>query len=196
MLDKIQRDVAARIFATWDSGERTISDEKIGAIKIVMAVLTDERIWPIVAYRYHKLPVLGYFFRLLRIFVRIFMGVKIGGKIGPGFSIGHASSIFINSRVVIGADARINQGVTIADRQGGLPVLGDNVHVSAGAMILGPIRIGDNAHIGANSVVVNEVPDNSTVVGIPARIVRLNGEAMNISLKEYWKKRNSAEKRK
>lgn len=188
MFKRIQRDVAARIAVTWISdGERVISEHPIGALRIIKGIISDERLWPIVAYRYKKTPIVGLFFRISRIMMRIIMGVKIDGDIGSGFSIGHASSIFINKNVVIGRDARINQGVTIAGRKGGYPVIGDNVHVSAGAVILGPIRIGDDVHIGANAVVLHDVPDNSTVVGIPARIVRLDGRKVSIELPEYWK---------
>lgn len=167
--------------------DRVISCEKIRAVRLIAAVLKDERLWPIVAYRYKDLPLVGFFFKLVLIFSRIFMGVKLAGTIEPGFSIGHASCIFFNKNIVIGRDVRINQGVTIAGRGNGYPYLCDNVHVSAGAKILGPVRIGKNAHVGANAVVLHDVPDNSTVVGIPARLVRIDGKKINIPLSEYWK---------
>lgn len=70
----------------------------------------------------------------------------------------------------------IGQGVTIGGKSGWyeVPVIGDNVHINAGAKIIGPVRIGDNVEIGANAVVVKDVPSNCVVAGIPARILRTN----------------------
>ena len=187
MFERIQRDVAARIAVTWTGGnDRQVSEQRIGALRVVRAVLTDERLWPVVAYRYKDLPVLGWFCKVMLVLVRIVMGVKIDGRIGPGLSIGHAACIFLNRHIVVGRDMRINQGTIIAGGKQGYPRLGDDVHVAAGAKIIGNITIGSHVHIGANAVVVHDVPSRATVVGIPARLVRHEGKKVDMSLKEFW----------
>ena len=72
--------------------------------------------------------------------------------------------------------------VTIGMHSGGIPTIGDNVFIGCGACILENISIGNNVKIGANTVVVKNVPDNSTVVGNPAYLVKLNGKKVNIKL--------------
>jgi serine O-acetyltransferase len=80
--------------------------------------------------------------------------------------------IVIHHRCIIGDNVTISQHVTIGGRGGpGVPVIGNNVEIGAGAVILGGITIGDNVKIGANAVVLVDVPDNATAVGIPARII-------------------------
>jgi serine O-acetyltransferase len=96
-------------------------------------------------------------------------------KIGPGLFIEHGTSTIITAKE-IGQNCWVNQQVTIgfADDTGN-PTLGDNVRVCAGAKVLGNIRVGNNCTIGANAVCVKDVPDNCTVVGVPAYIIRRNG---------------------
>ena len=80
----------------------------------------------------------------------------------------------IHSRAVIGKNCMIGQNVTIGGKSGWyeVPVIGDNVEISAGARIIGPVRIGNNVIIGANAVVVKDVPDNCIVAGVPAKIIK------------------------
>lgn len=94
---------------------------------------------------------------------------------GTKFGYGDMA-VVIHSRAVIGKNCMIGQGVTIGGKNGWceVPVIGDNVHINAGAKIIGPVRIGDNVEIGANCVVVKDVPSNCVVAGIPARILRSN----------------------
>ena len=97
--------------------------------------------------------------------------------IGKGTKFGYGGiAVVIHSRAVIGKNCMIGQGVTIGGKSGWyeVPVIGDNVHINAGAKIIGPVRIGDNVEIGANAVVVKDVPSNCVVAGIPARILRTN----------------------
>jgi serine O-acetyltransferase len=97
-------------------------------------------------------------------------------RIGPGLVLWHPTGVVIGPRVVVGRDARVQQGITLGaarSRTGkdGDPVLGDGVYVGAGARVLGPVRIGDRARIGANAVVLTDVPDDASAVGVPARII-------------------------
>ena len=100
--------------------------------------------------------------------------------IGRRFFIDHGTGVVIGETAVVGDDCTIYQGVTLGgtgkDKGKRHPTLGNNVMVGAGAKVLGPIHIGDNVRIAAGAVVLNDIPDNCTVVGIPARVVRCNGE--------------------
>lgn len=100
-------------------------------------------------------------------------------KIGRGFYIGHFSCIVISPAAVIGNNCNISQGVTIGvagtGEKRGAPVIGDNVYIGAGAKVIGKVTIGNNAAIGANAVVTKDVPDNAVVVGIPAKVISMNG---------------------
>lgn len=104
-----------------------------------------------------------------------FSGIHIarGACIGAGLRIFHYGCIVINSGVIIGENCTIRHGVTLGNRKEDfdLPVLGNNVDIGAGAKVLGAVRIGDNVSIGANAVVINDVPDNSIAVGVPARVI-------------------------
>lgn len=96
--------------------------------------------------------------------------------IGPGLFIQHGYCTIIAANK-IGANVWINQGVTIGyTNDTDTPTIGDNVTIAAGAKVLGNIFIGDNVKIGANAVVVKNVPSNTTVVGVPVRIVRRDGK--------------------
>lgn len=100
-----------------------------------------------------------------------FNGCVIGvrARFGPGFVLIHPVGIVINSAVRGGRDVWLESGVVIGDNRGGTPLLGDRVFVGSGAKIIGKLRVGDGARIGANAVVLSDVPDGATMVGIPAR---------------------------
>ena len=127
----------------------------------------------------HKLVFIA---RLISQVTKWLTGVEIhpAATIGRRLVIDHGTGIVIGATTEIGDDCLIYQGVTLGGTgvmQGKRhPTLGNNVMVGSGAKVLGPIKIGDNARVAANSVVLREVPDNSTVVGVPGRIVRINGE--------------------
>src|SRR5690606_21767750 len=91
---------------------------------------------------------------------------------GEGFVLIHAGGVVINGAVRGGSRIYVEHQVTIGAERGSSPVLGSNIFIGAGAKILGPVTIGDGARIGANAVVVRDVPAWSTVVGVPAKVVR------------------------
>lgn len=131
---------------------------------------------------YHHLPFLA---RLNSQLARHITGIEIhpGAKIGRRLVIDHGMGIVIGETAEIGDDCLLYQGVTLGGTGKDLgkrhPTLGNNVMVGAGAKVLGPFRVGNNARIAANAVVLREVPDNATVVGVPGRIVRLSGEKLD-----------------
>ncbi|KWU59140.1 serine O-acetyltransferase [Priestia megaterium] len=99
--------------------------------------------------------------------------IPSSAKIGKGSKFAHRGlGCVIHPRAHIGEDCKIFQHVTIGSRNGeGPPILGDNVYIGAGSCLLGKIKIGNNVKVGANSVVLHDVPDNSVVVGIPAKVI-------------------------
>ena len=113
---------------------------------------------------------------------RFWTGIEIhpGAKIGRRLVIDHGMGIVIGETAEIGDDCLIYHGVTLGgtgkDHGKRHPTIGNNVLISCGAKVLGPFRVGDNARIAANAVVLSEVPDSATAVGIPAQIVRIAGQ--------------------
>lgn len=99
--------------------------------------------------------------------------------IGKGFYIGHFSGIVISPSAVIGNNVNISQCVTIGvasrGKMKGAPIIGNEVYIGPGAKIVGKVCIGNNVAIGANAVVTKDVPNNSVVVGIPAKIISTMG---------------------
>ena len=116
---------------------------------------------------------------------RHFTGIEIhpGATIGKGLFIDHGMGVVIGETTEIGDNCTIYQGVTLGGTGKDIgkrhPTLGDNVMVGAGAKVLGPVKIGSNSKIAANAVVLHTVPENSTAVGIPAKVVRQNGMRVN-----------------
>jgi len=121
--------------------------------------------------RHRLAPLEMVFNRLNSIFCNCVIGR--GADFGPGFVLIHATGVVINGRVRGGADVKLEHQVTIGAERRESPVLGDDVFVGAGAKIVGAVRLGTGARVGANAVVVKDVPAFSTVVGIPARVVRV-----------------------
>jgi serine O-acetyltransferase len=113
---------------------------------------------------------------------RFWTGIEIhpGATIGRRFFIDHGMGVVIGETSEIGDDVLLYQNVTLGgtgtEKGKRHPTIGNSVVLGAGAKVLGNIRIGDNVKIGAGSVVVHPVPDNSTVVGIPGRVVRVRPE--------------------
>lgn len=115
--------------------------------------------------------------RLISHLGRFFTGIEIhpGAKIGKGFFIDHGMGVVIGETAEIGDNCTLYHGVTLGGtswaKEKRHPTLRDNVVIGSGAKILGPFEVGENSKVGSNSVVVKAVPPNSTVVGIPGKIV-------------------------
>ena len=116
---------------------------------------------------------------------RFWTGIEIhpGAKSGRRLDIDHGMGIVIGETAEIGDDCLLYHGVTLGgtgkDQGKRHPTIGNNVLVSTGAKVLGPFKVGDGARIAANAVVLKEIPENATAVGVPARVVRIAGEKTN-----------------
>ncbi|EAX46658.1 serine O-acetyltransferase [Thermosinus carboxydivorans Nor1] len=123
--------------------------------------------------------------RLISNFARFLTGIEIhpGAKIGEGLFIDHGAGVVIGETAEIGRNVTLYQGVTLGgtgkEKGKRHPTIGDNVVVASGAKVLGSFKVGDNSKIGAGSVVLKEVPPNSTVVGIPGRVVVKDGKRID-----------------
>ena len=127
----------------------------------------------------HHLPFLA---RLNSQLARHITGIEIhpGAKIGRRLVIDHGMGIVIGETAEVGDDCLIYHGVTLGgtgkDKGKRHPTIGNNVLLSTGSKVLGPFKVGDGARIAANAVVLKEIPENATAVGVPARVVRIAGE--------------------
>ena len=160
---------------------QVIKEKDPAANNILEIILCYPGLHALVAYRFaHRLykwevPLLP---RIISYITRIITGIEIhpAAKIGRRFFIDHGEGVVIGATTIIGDDVLIYQQVTLGGtgkEQGKRhPTLGNNVIVGAGAKVLGNITLGDYLRVGAGSVVVEDVPEYSTVVGIPGRIVQ------------------------
>jgi len=163
----------------------TVLNEDPAAKSVIEIFLCYPGFHAILAHRVaHKLycwrvPLLP---RLISQISRFFTQIEIhpGATIGRRFFIDHGSGVVIGETAEIGDDCLLYQGVTLGgtgnERGKRHPTLGNHVVIGTGAKVLGNIRIGNNVKVGAGSVVVHAVPDNSTVVGVPGRVVRVRPE--------------------
>ena len=168
--------------------EIQVIKERDPAIKSTMEVFLYPSFHAILRYR-----IAHWFFKKKRYFIARWIsqrtarktGIEIhpGAKIGKGLFIDHGHGVVIGETCEIGDDVTLYQGVTLGGtgKETGKrhPTLGNNVMVSAGAKVLGSIYIGDDTKIGAGSVVLKDIPENSTVVGIPGRVVKRNDEKVH-----------------
>ena len=142
----------------------------------------------VLAYRVaHKLYVTNHFLsaRAISQLARWITGIEIhpGATIGRGLFIDHGMGVVIGETTVIGDDCTIYQGVTLGgtgkDTGKRHPTLGNNIMVGAGAKVLGPLTVGDYSKIAAGAVVLSSIPEHSTAVGVPAKVVRQRGERVD-----------------
>ena len=165
--------------------EIAVIKDRDPAIKSTMEVFLYPSFHAILKYRKaHKLYLKKHYYRARRISQKTARktGIEIhpGAQIGEGLFIDHGHGVVIGETAIIGDNVTLYQGVTLGGtgkEQGKRhPTLEDNVMVSAGAKILGSFTIGENSKIGAGSVVLEEVPPNCTVVGVPGRIVKMDNK--------------------
>lgn len=170
------------LFSEWRDDVRCVFQRDPAARTTFEVLTTYPGVHAIMFYRLsHRLWQSGWRYpaRLLSFIARLVSNVDIhpGATIGSRFFIDHGACVVIGETAEIGQDVTLYHGVTLGGtswRKGKRhPTLGDGVLVGAGAKILGPITIGNNARVGANSVVVQDVPDSCTVVGIPGKVVKL-----------------------
>ena len=166
---------------------QAVFDRDPAATSSLEVVLTYAGFHALLAYRIsHWLKSVGVPFvpRAISQLARWLTGVEIhpSANIGTGFFIDHGMGVVIGETAEIGDYVTLFQGVTLGgtgkERGKRHPTLGNHVVVGAGAKILGGIKIGDNVKIGANSVVLKNVPANSTVIGVPARVIKSLGERL------------------
>ncbi len=123
--------------------------------------------------------------RLVSQWARLVTGIEIhpGATIGRRLVIDHGMGIVIGETAEIGDDVLLYQGVTLGgtgkDQGKRHPTIGNNVLIGSGAKVLGPFKVGDGARIAANAVVLQEIPDDSTAVGVPAHVVKIAGERVS-----------------
>lgn len=172
-------------FISYIKEEIAVIRERDPAIKSNMEVLLYPSFKVILRYRIaHKLYTKKHYFLARWISQRATRktGIEIhpGAQIGKGLFIDHGSGVIIGETTIIGDNVTLYQGVTLGgtgkEKGKRHPTLKDNVMVSAGAKILGSFTIGENSKIGAGSVVLEEVPPNCTVVGVPGRVVRMDNK--------------------
>ena len=152
--------------------------------KAILKTLLTDGTFSMLLYRFmqasqkcHLVPLAMVFNKLIGIFGQCVIGRK--ASFGPGFVIVHSQGIVINSSVIGGSNVSVGHQATIGAEKHRSPVLGDDVKVGAGAKILGNVKIGSHVKIGANAVVTKDVPDGATVVGVPAKVVKIFGERVN-----------------
>lgn len=166
---------------------QAVFDRDPAATSKLEVILTYAGFHALLAYRIsHWLKAMGipFFPRVISQLARWLTGVEIhpSAKIGTGFFIDHGMGVVIGETAEIGDYVTLFQGVTLGgtgkERGKRHPTLGNHVVVGAGAKILGGITIGDNVKIGANSVVLKSVAANSTVIGVPGRVIKSQGERL------------------
>ncbi|MFH1149269.1 MAG: serine O-acetyltransferase EpsC [Actinomycetota bacterium] len=123
--------------------------------------------------------------RAISMFARMLTGIEIhqGATIGHGFFIDHGMGVVIGETTEIGKNVTLFQGVTLGgtgkEKGKRHPTIEDNVVIAAGASVLGPITVGESSKVGAGAVVIQDVPPNCTVVGVPGRVTVCSGERIS-----------------
>ena len=164
--------------------------------------------WPIVHYRlnrwvycHFKIPLLRQIIRCFNFFVGRLLNMLTGieicerAQIGSGLYLAHLGTIIIAMTTKIGKNASIHQEVTFGGagkgvEEGDFPDVGDDVYIGAGVKIIGKVKVGSHVLIGCNAVVISDIPEHATAVGIPARVVNLKGSEGAIHLRPSSKNPN------
>ncbi len=166
--------------------------DHISFLKALEIILFTQGIWAIVVYRLRRWVhvecrstllkiILKPILRFCHLGVQTVAGISIGDDIdiGPGLYIGHFGNIFVGGNTSMGKFCNISHGNTVGwsgrGSNYGQPKIGDFVYIAPGAKLIGNISIGNNVAIGANSVVMEDVPDNAVMIGIPAKAIHFFG---------------------
>jgi serine O-acetyltransferase len=165
--------------------DRPRYSEGNGFVSVMKAFLLSANFKVVFLYRLRKyvekVPVVSSLVDLLYWQVAFIQGIEIPKNVllGEGFYVIHAGSVVINSQAVVGKNCTIVNCATIGGifrgKKKGAPTIGDNVYIGPYSCILGNVKVGNNVAIGAHSVVLSDVPDNSVVVGSPARVISSKG---------------------
>lgn len=170
-----------KIFKLIKQEIKTIKEKDPAAKSTLEIVLLYQGFHALILHRLaHKLYKLKVPFlpRLISQFSRFITGIEIhpGATIGKNFFIDHGMGVVIGETAIIGDNCLVYQGVTLGgtgkEKGKRHPTIGNNVTLGAGAILLGNISIGDNSNVGAGSVVIKSAKENSTLVGVPARVVK------------------------
>ena len=170
-----------KIFKLIKQEIKTIKEKDPAAKSTLEIVLLYQGFHALILHRLaHKLYKLKVPFlpRLISQFSRFITGIEIhpGATIGKNFFIDHGMGVVIGETAIIGDNCLVYQGVTLGGtgKETGKrhPTIGNNVTLGAGAILLGNITIGDNSNVGAGSVVIKSAKENSTLVGVPARVIK------------------------
>ena len=192
--DKLQKtarntvSVAKEAFSAVKDDVRATRERDPAARSDLEVLLLYPGVHALLAYRLaHKLHKSEHYFaaRAVSQTARFVTGIEIhpAAKIGKGLMIDHGMGVVIGETTEIGDNCTIYQGVTLGGTGKDVgkrhPTIGNNVLVGAGAKVLGPLTIGDNTKIAANAVVLEDIGNNSTAVGIPAKVVRREGQRVD-----------------
>jgi serine O-acetyltransferase len=172
-----------------------LTDDELGGIRGLLDLFFfNYSFSAILSYRFGRwvrkdcrVPVLREVLKVITRFSHAWVGLSTGiqipfeATIGEGLYIGHTGTLIINSNAVIGSNCNVSVGVVIGEggrgENRGSPVIGDNVFIGVGAKIIGKIKIGNNVAIGANAVVTEDIPDNASAAGIPAKVMNYMGSS-------------------
>ncbi len=180
---KVVKDIRYDVAAIRDRDPAATSDLEVMLLYSGFHAVTLHRAAHALHKKGHKLSA-----RAISQGAKFLTGIEIhpGATIGKGLVIDHGSGVVIGETAEIGDNCTLYQGVTLGGtgKHTGKrhPTLGDNVMVGSGAKVLGPFTVGDGAKIASNAVVLEAVPDNATAVGVPARVVRINGKRVDDAL--------------
>ena len=177
------------MFASMREDIAAVKDRDPAARSSLEIILLYSGLHALWGYRFHHwLWIHGWQFpaRALSQLARLITGIEVhpGAQIGRRFFIDHGMGVVIGETTIVGDDVTLYQGVTLGGtgKESGKrhPTIGNNVVIGAGAKVLGNITVGENCRIGSGSVVLRDVPDNSTVVGVPGHIVFREGKPVVI----------------
>ena len=161
---------------------------RCSSVKAVFYTIFEFGVWAVVVYRLGRalflidIPLVRIILRLaaflMHKLVAVLFGISVNpaSDIGPGLYIGHSGMIIVHPAARIGRNLNIGPGVIIGEKgagKKGVPVIKDNVYAGTGSKILGNITVGNDVRIGANAVVIKDVPDGATVVGVPGKIIKI-----------------------